>query len=338
MGKFEKFWKGLLAGGAAGVAALAAVNAAVASGVEEPETGALGGEAGTFEWKHGQIFYRHAGASDAAPVVFVHGVGAGARSFMWRRNFEPLASDFRAYAVDLLGFGYSDKPANAPYSSDLYVEMLSDFLREAVGRPAHVVAHSLSAAFAVRVADEQPELVASLVLVSPTGADNFSARPGMSGAAFYGLLHSPVLGESFYNAMTSERSIRDYARTRLFYEKRFVTPRLVAHHYAVSHLPGAQYAVTAFLSGYLNTDIREPFARLRHPTTLVWGKQDEANPVEQAGLLLGLNPRARLEIFDRCRLMPQEEHAERFNSLLRESLRPRPAAPRPALEQHGPGV
>ncbi len=257
---------------------------------------------------------------------------AGARTTSRRK------SEASGYAVDLLGFGYSDKPANAPYSAELYVEMLADFLREAVGRPAHVVAHSLSAAFAVRVADEHPELVESLVLVSPTGADNMNARPGMSGAAFYGLLHSPVLGESFYNAMTSERSIRDFARTRLFYEKRFVTPRLVAHHYAVSHLPGAQYAVTAFISGYLNTDIREPFARLRHPLTLVWGKQDTANPVEQAGLLLRLNPRARLEIFDRCRLMPQEEHAERFNSLLREALRSRPPAPRPALEQPRPDI
>ncbi|MCA1635699.1 MAG: alpha/beta fold hydrolase [Acidobacteria bacterium] len=331
MGKLQKLWKGLLAGGAAGVAAMAALNAAVARGVEEPETGALGGEAGTFDWKHGHIFYRRAGPVDAAPVVFVHGIGAGARSFMWRRNFEPLAAaDFRAYAVDLLGFGYSDKPSNAPYSADLYVELLADFLREVVGRPAHVVAHSLSAAFAVRVADEHPELIASLVLVSPTGADNLNARPGMSGAAFYGLLHSPVLGESFYNAVTSERSIRDYARTRLFYEKRFVTPRLVAHHYAVSHLPGAQHAVTAFLSGYLNTDIREPFARLRQPATLVWGKQDAANPIEQAGLLLRLNPRARLEIFDRCRLMPQEEHAERFNTLLGEHFGSRRTAAAPS--------
>ena len=51
------------------------------------------------------------------------------------------------------------------------------------------------------------------------------------------------------------------------------------------------------------------------------GRQDEMNPIEQAGLLLRLNPRARLEIFDRCRMMPQEEHAERFNALLREAFR-----------------
>src|ERR671929_355987 len=169
MGKFRTFWKGLLAGGAAGagVAALAAVNAAVAREVPGPETGALGGEAGTFRWKHGQVFYRHAGAESAPPVLFVHGIGAGARAFMWRRNFLPLARDFRVYAVDLLGFGYSDKPATAPYSADLYVELISDFLREVVGRPATIVAHTLSAAFAVRAADEHTELVHSLVLVSP---------------------------------------------------------------------------------------------------------------------------------------------------------------------------
>jgi pimeloyl-ACP methyl ester carboxylesterase len=251
----------------------------------------------------------------------VEDLEAGARAFMWRRNFLPLARDFRVYALDLLGFGYSDKPANAPYSAELYVELVSDFLREVVGRPAGVVAHTLSAAFAVRAADEHPGLVSSLVLVSPTGADHLSARPGMTGAAFYGLLHSPVLGTSFYNAVTSERGVRDYARNQLFYERRFATPRLVAHYYAVSHLPGAQYAATAFLSGYLNTDIREPFSRLRHPVTLAWGKQDATNPIDQAGQLLSLNPRARLEVFDRCRMMPQEEHAERFNALLRDAFR-----------------
>src|SRR5919112_1943166 len=244
MGRLRTFWKGLIAGGAAGagVAALAAVNAAVARDAPEPETGAVGGEAGTYQWKHGQIFYRHAGREDAPAVLFVHGIGAGARAFMWRRNFLPLARDFRVYALDLLGFGYSDKPANAPYSAELYVELLSDFLRDVVGR-----------------------------------------------------------------------------------------------YYAVSHLPGAQHAATAFLSGYLNTDVRAPFERLRQPVTLAWGKQDTTNPIEQAGQLLSLNHRARLEVFDRCRMMPQEEHAERFNALLRDAFRAWPLNPFLRIDVHRAG-
>ncbi|HEY0098449.1 MAG TPA: hypothetical protein VGB76_05800, partial [Pyrinomonadaceae bacterium] len=166
----------------------------------------------------------------------------------------------------------------------------------------------------------------SLTLIAPNVSDATNARPDLPGAAFYGLLHSPVLGASFYNAMTSERSLRDYARKRLFYDERFATPRLVAHYYTASHQPGAQHAVAAFLSGYLNTDTREAFARLTQPVTLVWGKQDLTTPITQAATLLSLNPRARLELFERCRMMPQTEHAEKFNALIRTTLQARSAA------------
>ena len=327
MAKLGKFWK-TMGAGAAGVAALAAVNARIRRNVHEPDETAFGGESHFFEWKHGNVFYKMAGAGNSgAPLVFIHGVGAGASSFMWRRNFDELARDFRVYALDLLGFGFSDKPAGVSYSADLYVELIADFIREVAGAPAALVASSLGAAYSVRVADDEPELVHSLLLVAPTGAgQTLRARPGMAGAAFYGLLQSPVLGTSFYNVIASERSIRDYARKELFYDRRRATNRFVAQYYATSHQPGAQHAIAAFLSGYLNADTRESFARLTQPVTLVWGKQDETNTLEQAAELLSLNPRAGLEIFDRCRMMPQEEYPEKFNTLVRSKLQARVAA------------
>jgi pimeloyl-ACP methyl ester carboxylesterase len=322
MSKAVKFWKTIGAAGA-GVATLAAINARIRRNASEPDEAAFGGEARVFEWQHGNIFYKTAGDEhQGPPLVFVHGITAGASSFMWRRNFDALARDFRVYALDLLGFGFSDKPAGVPYSADLYAELIRDFIREVVTAPAVLVASSLGAAYSVHVAHEQPDLVNSLILVSPTGAGQVArSRPGMTGAAFYGLLQSPVLGTSFYNVIASERSLRDYARRELFYDRRRATPRLVAQYYATSHQPGAQHAIAAFLSGYLNTDTREAFALLSQPVTLVWGKQDQANPIEHAAKLLSLNPRAGLEIFDRCRMMPQEEQPEKFNRLVRDALR-----------------
>ncbi|MEP6743537.1 MAG: alpha/beta fold hydrolase, partial [bacterium] len=320
MSKLGNVWKTLLAGGA-GVATLAAINAAIQRNASEPDDSALGGDARFYNWKHGRVFYKTAGAGHAgAPVVFIHGVGAGASSFMWRKNFDDLALDFRVYAFDLLGFGFSDKPAAAPYSADLYVELITDFLRDVSGQPANVIASSMGAAYAIRVADEHPELIKALILNAPTGADTLSRRPGMAGAAFYGLLQSPVLGTSFYNVMASERSIRDYARDNLFYNHHRVTDRLVTNLYATSHQPGAQHAIAAFLSGYLNTDTRAPFARLTQPIVLVWGKQDATTPMEKRVALFGLNERARLEIFDYCRMMPEQEHPEKFNALVRANF------------------
>jgi len=326
MGKLGNFWKTILAGGA-GVAALAAVNAVIQRNASEPDESALGGEAHFFRWKHGRVFYKTSGAENSgAPLIFIHGVGAGSSSFMWRKNFDELAKDFRVYAFDLLGFGFSEKPAGASYSADLYVELITDFIREVSGYPANVIASSLGAAYAIRVADEHPELINSMVLNGPTGSDTLNRRPGMAGAAFYGLLQSPVLGTSFYNVMASERSIRDYARDNLFYEHHRVTDRLVANLYATSHQPGAQHAIAAFLSGYLNTDTRSPFSRLTQRVVLVWGKQDTTTPVERGESLRELNPGATLEVFDYCRMMPEQEQPEKFNALVRNAFRARSAA------------
>ena len=320
MSKLGNIWKTILAGGA-GIATLAAVNASIRRKAADPDNSALGGEARFFGWKHGRVFYKVGGREHSGPpLVFIHGVGAGASSFMWRKNFDDLAKDFTVYTLDLLGFGLSDKPAIAPYSADLYVELISDFIRQVSGFPANIVASSMGGAYAIRVADEHPELISRLVLNGPTGADKSHNRPGMAGAAFYGLLQSPVLGTSFYNAMASERSIRDYARRHLFYDPQRVTDRLVANLYATSHQPGAQHAMAAFLSGYLNTDSGAAFSRLTQEVQLVWGKQDTTAPVEQGIALLALNPRARLEIFDQCRMMPEQEQPEKFNNLVRVAL------------------
>lgn len=303
------------------MAALAAVNASIRRNVSEPDNSALGGEARFFDWQHGRVFYKTAGPSTSAPpLVFIHGVAAGASSFMWRKNFDDLATDFRVFALDLLGFGLSDKPATAPYSADLYVDLISDFIREVAGVPSNVVASSVGAAYAIRVADEHPKLIRALVLNAPTGVDKLNNRPGMAGAAFYGLLQSPVLGTSFYNVMASERSIRDYAGNHLFHDPRRVTDRLVANLYATSHQPGAQYAIAAFLSGYLNTDTRAAFSRLGQNVTLVWGKQDATTPLEHGLALLQLNSRARFEVFDHCRMLPEQEHPEKFNALVRDAF------------------
>ncbi|HEY6804450.1 MAG TPA: alpha/beta fold hydrolase [Pyrinomonadaceae bacterium] len=321
MGKISNFWKTVIAGGA-GMAALAAVNASIKRNAHDPDTSALGGVARFFPWKHGRIFYKEAGtANSGLPIVFVHGIGAGTSSFMWRKNFDALGRKFPVYALDLLGFGFSDKPASAPYSPDLYVELISDFIREIADGPVNVAASSLGAAYVVQVAEEHPELINAMILNAPAGYDDaLSARPGMAGAAFYGLLQSPVLGTSFYNVMASERSIRDYARRTLFYDYRRVTNRFVSHVYATSHQAGAQHAIAAFLSGYLNIDMRAAFARLTQRVVLVWGKQDQTTPLAKAHALLELNPQAELEVFDFCRMLPEQEHPELFNALVEETF------------------
>src|SRR6185436_20160868 len=107
------------------------------------------------------------GLGQGPPVVLVHSIHAAASSFEMRGIFEPLSQRHTVYAIDLLGFGKSERP-NAPYSGPFYADLLADFLAEVVGRTELLLGSSLGAAYVVAVARAQPGLVDRVALVSPT--------------------------------------------------------------------------------------------------------------------------------------------------------------------------
>lgn len=81
----------------------------------------------TWRWRGHDINFRVEGLKEGPPVLLIHGFGASVGHF--RRNFPALVgAGYRVYAVDLLGFGASDKPTDVTYSLELWQEMLGDFI------------------------------------------------------------------------------------------------------------------------------------------------------------------------------------------------------------------
>lgn len=74
------------------------------------------------------INYRVEGPIDGPPLLLVHGFGANVNHF--RHQFQILPNEgYRVYAIDLLGFGASDKPSSAPYSIELFAQLVQDFIQ-----------------------------------------------------------------------------------------------------------------------------------------------------------------------------------------------------------------
>ena len=96
-----------------------------------------------YTWHHGKVHYQKRGMGD--PLVLVHNVYPGASHEEYSHNLTELARHFTVYALDLLGFGESDAP-RIKYTAGTYTELIFDFLREEVARPAHVVSSGLSCA------------------------------------------------------------------------------------------------------------------------------------------------------------------------------------------------
>lgn len=127
-----------------------------------PLENGLPGDSGDYSWPLGTIHYEVHG--EGSPLVLIHGIGAGESSYEWRHNFDALAADHKVYAIDLPGFGKSERRPQV-YTAALYITALIDFLRDVVREPATLVASSLSSAYAVEVAASRPELIERLVLI-----------------------------------------------------------------------------------------------------------------------------------------------------------------------------
>ncbi|MGQ0715175.1 MAG: alpha/beta fold hydrolase [Gemmatimonadaceae bacterium] len=310
--------RALLAGGAA-IGAAATLNALAKRGVP-PLENLIGGDPGWFTWRGRRVFYskRTARQPGGSPLLLVHGIHTAAWSYEWRSNADVLSYARDVYALDLLGFGVSDRP-RVRYSARLYLRLIDDFARQVIGGPVTLVASSLSAAYATVLGARDPGQYPSLVLIEPTGLVRRHDAASTGGDVARAIVDAPLVGAAVFNTLSSRRSLR-YWLERAYVDLDFVTPELVDIYHRAAHQPGARYAPSAFLSGHMNLDVRGAVRRLRQPVMLVWGEQAVETPVEDARGFLALNSGLQLTILDPAGMIPQDEQAAEFNAVVTRFL------------------
>lgn len=275
-----------------------------------------------YRWQHGDVAYQRLG--DGPPLVLLHTFGPGHSSAEWRQAAEELAPSFEVFALDLPGWGQS-AAAGFDLDSELYLQLLKDFLIHVVGkhhpgRRAVLVAAGLSAAYAVQTAVDLPSDIAALALICPTGTELYADEPDLKDAVIHRMLRLPVLGTSALNIFTSRAGIGTYLRRDVFGAAELVDDALVDQHYFNSHRSGAQQALAAYVSGYLNHGVRDALTKVRVPVWIAWGRRAVSPPVEAADLWLTRLPRADLEVFEQAGILPHAESPGEFGRKLEAFL------------------
>jgi pimeloyl-ACP methyl ester carboxylesterase len=227
----------------------------------------------------GRISYYHSHEAEGRPLVLIHSVNAAASAYEMRPLFLRFQKQRPVYALDLPGFGFSERTKRI-YSPQLYTEAVLDFLKTQVGEPADVVALSLGSEFAARAALAQPELFNSLTMISPTGFslqqnDRSSQKASQSGVSdsIHPLLAFPLWGRPLFDLLATRSSI-DYFLSQSFLD--MVPQDLIDYAYLTSHQPGAEYAPLYFISGKLFTkNIREQvYEKLKIPTLVLYDRDN----------------------------------------------------------------
>jgi pimeloyl-ACP methyl ester carboxylesterase len=258
----------------------------------QPLESAIAGESRIDRRREGGVSYTVAGPKGADALVLLHDFYPGASTYEFRRIFPRLATDYRVYAPDWLGFGMSERPALA-YTGEFYAHLLSGFLRDVVGRPAIVLAHGLAANVAVRAASDEPDLFAQLVLVAPpplagiTGPTPTQALVRAAQRLSLGLVPYAVLATRSALRWRMRRSAAQPGEGA-------ATDDALDHAYASAHQFGGHHALLAQLTGELDLPIQNAFSLLEPPVLVIGGERDHRHPRAHLEDLALLNPNAQL--------------------------------------------
>ncbi len=247
----------------------------------QPLDSPLPGEAHLYRWKYGYVYYKVAGEQHAPPMALLHTPELAGSAYEMLGIMASLATRFRVYAPDLPGFGLSDRP-DISYTSDLYTDLLHDFLTNVVGEPATLVASRLSCNYAITVAANSPELCTRLVLLSPTALYGYQAGAFGLPAVLPNMLPARIIIPRPAQALVYPLLV---TISRLAGRLRYGQPeRLIGnpsatgtsnpppdYTYATTHQFGAEHAPMDWLAGNLSSKVSAEVQKLRQPTLLIWG-------------------------------------------------------------------
>ena len=275
---------------------------------------------------------RYVQAGEGPVVLLLHGLGTSL--ITWYCNIDALAeAGFTVIALDLPGYGDSDKPGHLNYDPESASEFLYDFTQELGLGQLSLVGSSAGSLIVGLYALEHPESVDKLVLVGPGGL-------GQKVSWFLRLMSIPVVGELVYRPRLHDR----IAITKwIFHRPPDFLDELLPEMYRVRGLPGARTAMLRSVRSSINywglrhqQNILNRLRDLPVPLLTVWGEEDSIIPISQADAVREALPESIVYTVPDCGHWPQMEQHELFNGLLTRFLTGTLSDDLDGDAQHGP--
>lgn len=269
-----------------------------ASGCLSFHQGALPGEPAdaTFAKLEGARI-RYLDVGKGPPVVMLHGFASSLDT--WAPVIRELQKTHRVLALDLKGFGWSDRP-EGDYSPPAQAELVYALMKERGIEKAAVVAHSWGSSVALQLALTHPAAVERIALydawvyASQLPSTFHFARAGGIGELIYGL---------FYTERSDEKI------TWAFYDPNAISQQMADGVEESLHHPGTRAAALAAVRGQRYEEVEQRYGEVKVPTLLIWGREDRVSTLSVGERLSKQLPNAKLVVYPQCGHFPMYEAA-----------------------------
>jgi pimeloyl-ACP methyl ester carboxylesterase len=249
-----------------------------------------------------RIHYYEGGSG--APVLLVHGLGSRAED--WANLMSQLKqAGFHVYAIDLLGYGRSARPANATYSISEEAQYVEDFITQRGLQKVNLVGWSMGGWVTMRVALDQPGRIGRLVLCDSGG---IRFEPTFTVFDFEPTT-VPAVRHLYSLLMPQPTELPDFLA-------RDMVRKFKKLNWVVDRSARSMFRGDDLLDGKLGG--------LQMPTLIVWGKQDHLIPLATGVAMHQQIPQSVLQIYDGCGHLAPGQCAARIGPRLVDFLDGKP--------------
>lgn len=263
-----------------------------------------------------RTYYVQSGKS-GPEVLLLHGFGSS--TFTWRKNLEGLGRFARVTAIDIKGFGLTEKPRDGQYHEAEYARhTLAAMDALGIQKPV-IIGNSMGGAVATRVALEHPDRCAGLILVDaarPFTRLDFEAA-GVDTTKFSG--RPSILATALVRTMIRRERIKTMLES-VYEGHEPVTDAMIDAYYVPTTIEGAPEALLSMINPPPEKVKPIPLESLKIPVTILWGRDDNVIPLRAGEALARDIPGSELVVWAGAGHLPHEDKPAEFETLVRTYL------------------
>lgn len=267
-----------------------------------------------YNWRFGKIYYKKKGSG--SPILLIHDLTVYSSAYEWKNLIDKLSKDHTVYVLDLLGCGRSEKP-RITYTNYLYVQLISDFIKNVIHEKTDIVASGYSSSFTILACHNESSLFGKIFLVNPPELSTLNKIPGKRSKLYKFLLELPVFGTLVYNMITCQSNVQLLFTEEYLYNPFDVSAEMIDTYYEAAHkgFSNSKFLLSSIIGCYTNNSINHALREIDQSIILISGQGEEKGKAIQEAYVT-INPSIETCFIERTKHLPHLEAGNRFAELL----------------------
>ena len=263
-----------------------------------------------YEWRFGDIFYTLQG--QGKPILLVHELTCGSSDLEWKKIVNSYAETHTVYTIDLLGCGRSDKPA-LTYTNYLYVQMISDFVKNVIKHRVDIVCTGTSSQFVVMACFNDNTLFDKIAMINPESIVINSQKISTNKRLTKLLIEMPIIGTTIFNIKNSYANYRKIFHQKYFSASNSINRTLIKNYYDAAHYGTmtSKYFFASIEANYTEINIAHAIKEIDNSIIIIAGAEESCIN-ETIAEYKAFNPSVESVVIQGCKHLPQLEKPKDF--------------------------